>query len=96
VEGVSDSKQLRRQSDDGVGRFVGTTEQFSGGNSQNGYASFCQPSLAFFVSVWAVGHIVCNPIDLDGEFCFCTVKIEHVRTDRMLSAEYWLSGKPSA
>jgi hypothetical protein len=67
---VSDSKQLRRQSDDGVSRFVGTTQQFSSGNSQNGYASFCQPSLAFFVSVWASAILRAIPSISTASFAF--------------------------
>ena len=54
---------------------------------------FLEPSVALFVMLRPIAHIVAYAVDLDGEVCFRAKEVEHVRSDRMLAAEDWLTWK---
>ena len=62
VEGASDSKLLRRQSNDGISRFINAVHQFGRGNTNYCHAMFLQPSIAAFVALRSIGsyHGLCR------------------------------------
>jgi hypothetical protein len=41
--------------------------------------------------LWPIAHVVAYAVDLDGEVCFRAIEVEHVRSDRMLATEDWLT-----
>jgi hypothetical protein len=96
VEGAQDSKLLRGESNDGVHRFIDTAAQVRGGNAHHRHAVLLEPSVALFVMLRPIAHVVAYAVDLDGEMGFRAIEVEHVRSDRMLAAEDWLTGETGA
>jgi hypothetical protein len=96
VEGARASKHLRRQSDDGVRRFINAAIQIRSRYSHHRNSALLEPQVAAFITQRLIAHIVADPIDLNGEMGFRTIKIEYVWADRMLTAKYWLTWKTRA
>ena len=65
MEGASDSKLLCRQSNDGIGRFVNALHQLGRGNTNHSHTMFLQPSIAAFVALRAIAHIMAYAVNLD-------------------------------
>src|SRR5580692_9122544 len=93
VEGAQDSKLLRGESNDGVRRCIDIAAQLRRGNAHHCHAVFLEPSVALFVVLRPIAHVVADAIDLDGEVCLWAIEVEHVRSDRMLTTEDWLTWK---
>ena len=70
VEGAQDSKLLRRESNDGVRRFIDIAAQLRRGNAHHCHVVFLEPSVALFVMLRPIAHVVTYAVDLDGEVCF--------------------------
>ena len=96
VEGAQDSKLLRRESNDGVRRFIDIAAQLRRRNTHHCHAVFLQPSVTLFVVLRPIAHVVAYAVDLDGEMRFRAIEVEHVRSNRMLEAKDWLAGKTCA
>jgi hypothetical protein len=43
-----------------------------------------------------IAHVVAYAVYLDGEVCLWAIEVEHVRSDRMLATEDWLTWKTCA
>jgi hypothetical protein len=95
VEGAQASKHHRRESDDGIRRFINTAIQISSGNAHHSDAMFLEPSIAAFVVLRSIAQIVADPVDLNREMGLSTVEVEHVGTDWMLAAKDGLAWKTS-
>src|SRR5580704_6999364 len=93
VEGAHDSKLLRRESNDGVRRIIDIAAQLRRWDAHHCHAVFLEPSVALFVMLRPIAHVVAYAVDLDGEVCLWTIEVEHVRSDRMLTTEDWLTWK---
>src|SRR5580700_10566569 len=91
VEGAQDSKLLRGESNDGVRRFIDIAAQLCRRNTHHCHAVFLEPSVTLFVVLRPIAHVVAYAVDLDGEMCLWAIEVEHVRSDRMLAAENWLT-----
>ena len=96
VEGAQDSKVLRGESNDGVRRFIDIAAQLCRWNTNHFYTVLFEPCVAAFVMLRPIAHVVTYAVDLDGEVCFRAKEVEHVRSDRMLAAEDWLTRKTCA
>src|SRR5580704_6580362 len=96
VEGAQDSKLLRGESNDGVRRCIGIAAQLRRRNAHHCHAVFLEPSVALFVMLRPIAHVVAYAIDLDGEMRFRAIEVEHVWSDRMLATEDWLAGEACA
>ena len=55
-------------------------------------ALFIQPKITLLVTLWPVSAIMCFSIDFDGELYSEARKIQHIRPDWMLSAEFVTTG----
>jgi len=96
VEGAQDSKLLRRESNDGVRRFIDIAAQLRRGNAHHCHAVFLEPSVTLFVMLRPIAHVVAYAVDLNGEMGFRAIEVEDIRSDRMLAAEDWLAWKTGA
>jgi hypothetical protein len=90
VEGAQDSKLLRRESNDGVRRFIDVAAQLHRRNAHDCHAVLLEPSVTVFVVLRPIAHIVAYAVNLDGEMRFRAIEVEDIGADRMLAAEYWL------
>src|SRR5580704_468852 len=96
VEGAQDSKALRRESNDGVRRFIDIAAQLRRRNAHHCHAVFLEPSVTLFVMLRPIAHVVAYAVDLNGEMGFRAIEVEDIRSDRMLAAEDWLAWKTCA
>jgi len=51
-------------------------------------AALLQPDIASFIAFRAISKVVTRPVDFDREPCRRTIKIQHVRSDRMLTPKH--------
>src|SRR5580692_11651657 len=78
VEGAQDSKLPRRESNDGVRRFIDIAAQLRRSNAHHCHAVFLEPSVALFVMSRPIAHVMAYAVDLDGEMRFRAIEVEHV------------------
>jgi hypothetical protein len=55
-----------------------------------------KPKVAAEIALRPIAHVVTNPVDLDCEPRPRAKEVQNIRPDRMLPAEYRLSGRASA
>jgi hypothetical protein len=91
VEGAQDSKLLRGESNNGVRRFIDIAAQLCRWNTHHCHAVFLKPSVALFIVLRPIAHVVAYAVDLDGEMRFRAIEVEDIGSDRMLAAEDWLT-----
>jgi hypothetical protein len=91
VEGASDSKLLRRQSDDRIRRIIVSVYQLGCRDTNHGHSMFFEPEIAALIPSRAISHIMAYPINLNRQIRFRAIELEHVGSHRMLAPEYRLS-----
>jgi len=47
----------------------------------------CEPFVSCPIACRSIAHIVCHPVDLDGELRLCAIEVEDERAEWMLSPE---------
>src|SRR5580692_8501219 len=75
VEGAQDSKALRGESNDGVRRIIDIAAQLRRWDVHHCHAVFLEPSVALFVMLRPIAHVMTYAVDLDGEVCLWTIEV---------------------
>jgi hypothetical protein len=91
VEGAPDSKLLRRRSNDRIRRIINAVYQFYCRDTNHRHSTFFEPRIPPLVALRAITHVMAHSINLDSETRCCTVKVENIGANRMLTTKYRLS-----
>ena len=92
VEGA----QLRRQSHDRILDLLDPAGDVDRGDAQHGNASLPQPCVSSRIALRPISQVMAHPIDLDGQARLGAIEVEHIRAERVLTAEDGRSGRALA